>query len=333
MTIVPGLVSVIIPVHNRPRLVADAVRSVLGQTYPLVEIIVVDDGSTDDTPQVCLQLQSAHPGKITVITQENGGPGAAREAGRQRAQGEYLQYLDSDDILMPGKLEAQVMGLKAHPECGVSYGKTRHYRLGGPPKDDSWKRTGERTDTMFPAFLKSRWWGTSTPLYHRQVTDRAGAWTTLWNEEDWEYDCRIASQGIGLHYCNEFVSDQRWHKGERLSRHGSADPGKLKDRARAHLLIYRHAVAAGIARATPEMRHFARELFLLSRQCGAAGLAQESSSLFNLARQASEKQLAGKMDFRLYATLASVLGWVNTARLACALDRVRRHSGSKPSSA
>src|SRR6516162_11771494 len=55
-------------------------------------------------------------------------------------------------------------------------------------------------------FLPSLWWGTSTPLYRREVTDRAGPWTTLKNEEDWEYDCRIASKGIRLHSCEAFVS-------------------------------------------------------------------------------------------------------------------------------
>ena len=77
------------------------------------------------------------------------------------------------------------------------------------PADVAWKRTGERISTMFPSFLQSRWWDTSTPLYRRAVTDLAGPWTELRNEEDWEYDCRIASKGGRLHYCDAFVSDTR----------------------------------------------------------------------------------------------------------------------------
>ena len=75
--------------------------------------------------------------------------------------------------------------------------------------DVAWKRTGERISTMFPSFLQSRWWDTSTPLYRREVTDLAGPWLALRNEEDWEYDCRIASKRGRLHYCDTFVSDTR----------------------------------------------------------------------------------------------------------------------------
>ena len=79
----------------------------------------------------------------------------------------------------------------------------------------------------------------------------------------------------------------RSHKGPRLSNGGSTDARKLADRAKAHELILGHARMAGIPRDSAEMQHFARELFLLSRQCGAAGLEKESERLFHLAREAS----------------------------------------------
>src|SRR5262249_50243071 len=135
--------------------------------------------------------------------------------------------------------------------------------------------TGERIATMFPTFLQSRWWDTSTPLYRRETTDLAGPWTTLRNEEDWEYDCRIASKSGRLHYCDAFVSDTRVSFGSQLSADGSTDPDKLNNRAGAHVLIFNHALTAGILHQTPEMQHLARELFLLARQCGAAGLSEE----------------------------------------------------------
>jgi hypothetical protein len=176
---------------------------------------------------------------------------------------------------------------------------------------------------MFPAFLKSRWWGTSTPLYRRSVVDRAGAWKELWNEEDWEYDCRIAAQGVRLHYCDSFVSEQRAHSGNRLSSRGGRERRKLKDRATAHSLIYEHAKSAGISHACPEMQHFARELFLLARQCGAAGLSEESRMLFELAQDASGEIRGRGLDFRVYAFLAGVLGWSRLGKMLCALDRFR----------
>ena len=85
--VIPGLVSTIIPVFNRPELVISAVESVLQQTYRPIEVIVVDDGSTDRTPDVLKRLAIEHD-EVVVLTQENRGPGAAREYGRQSARGE-----------------------------------------------------------------------------------------------------------------------------------------------------------------------------------------------------------------------------------------------------
>ena len=320
---IEGLVSTIIPVHNRAGMIREAVESVLAQTYRPIEIIIVDDGSTDDTPTVADALAATDAEQVRVIHQSNTGPGLAREAGRQMARGEFIQYLDSDDLLLPEKFQKQVAGLRAHPECGVSYGKTRFIRSGNAPAAVAWKRTGEEILSMFPSFLESRWWGTSTPLYRRDVTDCAGPWVNLSNEEDWEYDCRIAARKIWLHYVGDFVSEERDHGGDRLSAGGSKDPGKLKQRARAHALILTHARSAGIGEDALEMKHFARELFLLSRQCGAAGLAEESQELFGLARGASGKVRGNGWDFKLYGFLASITGWTRLGRMACYSDTIR----------
>ena len=122
------------------------------------------------------------------------------------------QYLDSDDLLMPEKFALQVAGLDARRECGASYGKTRRYRIGERPADVPTKRTGEVFDAMFPSMLRSRWWNTSTPLFRRSVCDAAGPWdSSLRNEEDWEYDCRMATLSPRLHYVAESICDVRDH--------------------------------------------------------------------------------------------------------------------------
>jgi hypothetical protein len=177
---------------------------------------------------------------------------------------------------------------------------------------------------MFPSFLVSRWWGTSTPLYRRRLTDQAGAWLSLKNEEDWEYDCRIASLGVRLHYTDTFVSIQRSHCGKRLSEGGSSDPFKLADRAKAHEAILRHARAAGIPLRSPEMEHFARELFLLSRQCGSAGLNDESEKLFQLSQEASSLGKRAGLDFHLYKLAARAIGWKAAGKIACHIDKIRQ---------
>ena len=319
---IKSLVTTIIPVYNRPKLLAEAVNSVLGQTYRPIEIIIVDDGSTDDTAKVADSLAKDHPQEIRVIHQKNSGVGSAREAGRLQARGEFIQYLDSDDILMPKKFELQVAGLRAHLECAVAYGKTRYYEAGGIPRDIPWKRTGEKIETMFPAFLQSRWWGTSTPLYRREIVDRAGAWTSLCREEDWEYDSRIAALGVRLYYCDEFVSEQRGMSSDRLCK--NLPLSTWQDRAKAHALIFEHARRAGIDESSPEMWHFARESFLYSRQCGAEGLVKESKEFFQLARTASGAKRGDGLDFILYQFLTRIFGWVLIGKLSCFSCKFRK---------
>lgn len=316
-----GLVSTIIPVYNRAAMLREAVASVLAQTYRPIEVIVVDDGSTDGTAAAADELAAAHAGEVIAIHQPNGGVGRAREAARQRARGEFIQHLDSDDLLYPNKFELQVRGLREHPECGASYGWTRVRREDGRFDDEPARRTGERIETMFPAMLETRWWHTPTPLYRASVYQAAGPWLDLRNEEDWERDARIAAAGVRLHYVPEWICEFRHHDAPRLS--GSAlAQSVLRDRAQAHALILGHAQRAGIPHHAPEMRHFARELFLLSRQCGAAGLSEESRMLFELARQASGPG-GDRLQFRAYAAAARLLGWTTAGKLACMSDRLR----------
>lgn len=318
------LVSTIIPVHNRASLLEEAVDSVLAQTYQHTEVIIVDDGSTDNTVRVVDVLARNHPDKVRVVHQANTGPGLAREAGRLIARGEFIQYLDSDDLLLPRKFELQVKGLTENPECGASYGKTRYRRSDGTAEANPWKGSGPKVETMFPSFLVERWWDTPTPLYRASVCAQAGPWSDLKLEEDWEYDCRVASHGVRLHYCDEFVAEVRDHDENRLCKGDALDPVRLKNRAEAHTLIFSHAKRAGLNESSPEMQHFARELFLLSRQCGAAGLVPESKHLFELAKEASGQARGEHWDFKLYESFARITGWAFLGRVSCFSDSFRR---------
>jgi glycosyltransferase involved in cell wall biosynthesis len=284
-----GLVTTIIPVYNRPAQLREAVASVLTQNYRPIEVIIVDDGSTDVATQVAArELAAANPGVVFPVVQTNAGPGAAREHGRKLAQGEFIQYLDSDDLLLPGKFAAQVAALRARPDADVAYGITYMRDASGQLIESPHKDTGKVFDTMFPTFLNSRWWDTSTPLYRASVCAQAGPWSTLKLEEDWEYDCRIASLGGKLAWCQLAVSETRDHHDNRLSRGSALDPSRQKQRATAQGRIFQHALAFGLTPANPEMQVFSRSLFLLSRQCGAAGLPTESRQLFQLASDTCE---------------------------------------------
>jgi glycosyltransferase involved in cell wall biosynthesis len=112
------LVSIIIPTHNDGPVLSQAIDCSLNQTYANREIIVVDDGSTDDTEQL---LRREYHGKIKYVRQGNRGAGAARNTGTRMASGKYLQFLDADDLLDPDKIDAQVRQLRDIPDRALSY--------------------------------------------------------------------------------------------------------------------------------------------------------------------------------------------------------------------
>jgi glycosyltransferase involved in cell wall biosynthesis len=309
------LVSTIIPVFNRPAMLREAVASVLAQTYRPIEVIIVDDSSTDDTAAVIAELAARHA-EVRSIRVPNGGPGLAREAGRGVARGELIQYLDSDDLLLPRKFELQVRAFAEQPECGVAYGITRYRDAEGREIECTWKPANQIQKTIFPSFLVARWWETSTPLYRKSVCDAAGAWTALRLEEDWEYDCRVGALGVALAYVDEAVAEHRDHADGRLSRGSGADPARLRDRAAAHELIASHARRAGVALDAPEFQRFARELFHLARQCGGAGLPEEAKRLAALAGG-----IAPSADIRIYELAARIVGWRQAARAAAWIER------------
>lgn len=116
MTAVPT-VSAIIPVHNGARYVAESIRSVLAQSHPALECIVVDDGSTDGTAGVVAAFGSG----VVVVTQDHRGVAAARNAGMRIARGDCFAFLDADDVWLPDKLAVQVAALRAEPEAGAAY--------------------------------------------------------------------------------------------------------------------------------------------------------------------------------------------------------------------
>lgn len=115
-----NLVSVIIPCYNQAHFLKEAIESVLAQTYRHFEIIVVDDGSTDNTSEIAAQYRG-----ILWLRQDNQGPSSARNAGISKSKGDFLVFIDADDRLMPIALEVGLNCLNANPDCAFVYGHTR----------------------------------------------------------------------------------------------------------------------------------------------------------------------------------------------------------------
>jgi glycosyltransferase involved in cell wall biosynthesis len=111
-------VSVIIPVYNAEKYIAATIESVLSQTYQNLEILIIDDGSPDKSIEVCQQFQDS---RIKIIRQANRGLPGARNTGIRHAQGDYIAFLDADDIWLPNKLEKHVNHLKNSPTVGISF--------------------------------------------------------------------------------------------------------------------------------------------------------------------------------------------------------------------
>jgi glycosyltransferase involved in cell wall biosynthesis len=142
-------VSVIIPTYNRADYVLEAIESVLAQTYSDYEIIVVDDGSTDETAAVLRPL--AEKGVIRCVYQPNQGESAARNHGIRLARGDYIAFLDSDDLFLPTKLEKQVAFLDAHPD--VAFVHSCYSKFDDEGNDLGYRDTSKFAGDVYPQIL------------------------------------------------------------------------------------------------------------------------------------------------------------------------------------
>lgn len=209
------LVSVIIPAYNQGYFLAEAIDSVLAQTYTEFEIIIVDDGSTDNTAQVA---QSYADRRVRYVYQENGGLSSARNAGIRCAQGAYISYLDSDDRFLPQKLEILVDFLKHHPEIGFVAGQA-------VPIDEHGNHIGKIFDTPIPSDPRQLLLGNplhvGSILVRQQWQKQAGFFDeTLRSYEDWDMWLRLARAGCQLHYVSRPVSLYRFHTAQ-MTRDGT----------------------------------------------------------------------------------------------------------------
>ncbi|MFM6175717.1 MAG: glycosyltransferase family 2 protein [Sphaerospermopsis kisseleviana] len=307
-TIQPGLVSTIIPVYNRAEMVRHAVASVLAQSHRPIEILLVDDGSTDQTPEVLAELQADHPEEIRMIRQANGGAGLARETGRQAACGAYIQYLDSDDLLLPNKFADQIAALEAHPECAIAYGTSRHVHADGRVLADPSRRTAEQIDHLFPLLLLERWWHTHTPLFRRWISDAAGSWPAF-RPEDWDLEARMGALRPRLIHCGSTVSVQIDHDSPNRVTRGAAT-AYLRDEAILLPRLHACALLAGVEPSETEMALFSRWCFLRARQLDRIGATAAAETLLNLARYSGvvDPKRSAAWQQNLYAAVRRLIG-------------------------
>jgi glycosyltransferase involved in cell wall biosynthesis len=181
-------VSIVIPTYNRAYCLGKAIESVLAQTYPHFELIIVDDGSEDNTENLVKKYNAG----ISYIRQENNGPAAARNKGIQAARHDLLGFLDSDDWFAERKLEVQLRAMEENPAYLISHTQEIWYRNGLLLNQKI--RHKKNSGDIFNQSLELCAVGMSTVLMHRQIFERYG----LFDEEfpcceDYEFWLRVSA--------------------------------------------------------------------------------------------------------------------------------------------
>lgn len=178
-------VSVVIPVYNGAKYVGEALESVFAQTLRPSEVIVVDDGSTDGTGEVVRGFET-----VTYVYQANAGASAARNLGVDRASGEYIAFLDHDDVWSPFKLERQVALLRDDPRVGFALCWIEHEFADGVPPQWFRNRDGSPTE---PGYVTSTW------LVRRATFDAVGPFDSAYRigqDTDW----LVRAVDLGIRY-------------------------------------------------------------------------------------------------------------------------------------
>lgn len=199
------LVSVIIPCYKQAHYLGEAIESVLAQSYSHHEIIVVDDGSPDNTAEVAAK----YPG-VRYVRQKNQGLSGARNTGIRESKGKYLVFLDADDRLVPDALQLGVNCLHVHPKCAFVSGHHRYINGDGSLRNEY---PPEPIDSdHYLALLQRNYIGMhATVMYQRYVFGSVGEFnTTLKSAEDYDLYLRIARQ-YPIFRHDEMVAEYRWH--------------------------------------------------------------------------------------------------------------------------
>lgn len=202
----PPLVSIIIPNRDYGRYLREAVDSALGQTYESVEVIVVDDGSVDESRSII----RSYGGKVQAVLQANLGAPGARNAGIARTSGEFLVFLDADDSLLPDAVESLLQGFRDFPDSGIVFGDTLTGRPGEPasaiPAGSG--RVFSRDEFLFhnPILMP-------TAMVHRRVIEKIGGFNASFLQAD-DYDLWIRGAAVfPVRHVERAVARVRWHEG------------------------------------------------------------------------------------------------------------------------
>ncbi len=206
------LVSVVVPAYNYAGFLAEAVTSALRQSHTALDILIVDDGSTDNTAAVAQQLVK-QDSRVRYIHQANQGLSAARNTGMREARGDFLVFLDADDVLHEQKIAAHLAHFARESALDISYGSSRYFVSGQPDKtfaslaldEQDWMpKVSGTAAAALPALVVNNIMPVCSAMLRREVVARVGDFdTTLQSLEDWDYWLRAAAAGCRFGYCDD----------------------------------------------------------------------------------------------------------------------------------
>ncbi|MCC6544913.1 MAG: glycosyltransferase [Nitrospirae bacterium] len=203
-------VSVIIPTYNREKYIVETLESVFAQTFTDFEVIVIDDGSTDHTADIL----KPYLGRIIYMQKENGGPGSARNVGLKVVKGEYIAFLDSDDLWLANKLDIQVKFMDHHPEAGLVFTDYEVFCEDETGKDiESRKVLIQGDDYSFRRLFQRNFIPTLTVIIRKSCINNVGLFDEskeLIVGEDYELWLRIAMR-YGIGHIHEITARYREH--------------------------------------------------------------------------------------------------------------------------
>jgi glycosyltransferase involved in cell wall biosynthesis len=201
-----ALVSIIIPCYNQGHFLGEAVESVLAQNHPRCEIVVIDDGSTDNTSEVAARYP-----EVQYTWQENRGLAKARNSGLWHSQGEYLVFLDADDRLLSNALAVGLWHLEAHPELAFVSGRCRWIASDGSPLSVPPQLTPAGKD-MYGSMLRGNYiMAPTTAMYRRAVFGSIGGFDASFPATA-DYDLYLrATRKFSTYHHGEIVAEYRRH--------------------------------------------------------------------------------------------------------------------------
>lgn len=210
------LLSCIVPVFNGERYLAEALDSIIAQDYRPMEIIVVDDGSTDGTAEVAARYGDA----VTYLSQPNAGPAAARNTGIKAAKGEFIAFLDADDLWVTDKLERQFARFEARPELGVCVAHSQNFWV-PELKEEEQRLRAEGAGEPQPGVLQSM-------LIRRGVFDTVGLLNPdLKHRDAMEWLGRSRDAGVAMETMPDVLVHRRLHLTNISREAEAADPAEV----------------------------------------------------------------------------------------------------------